>query len=129
MNTDRDELIDAMSDASGMPAQTEVFAACLDALLAHPAAVLSLLENAKCETCGGLGAVDRPTEEWIDFGGSATCSACGGSGILGRDGVDKLRGFEQVGWQRPDGWIVADTDFDPDPGWQPVFARALRGGE
>lgn len=54
--------------------------------------VLRWLESLLCRTCGGLGQilVDDPTT--ID----PPCPTCGGSGILGRDGVDKLRGLERL---------------------------------
>lgn len=104
MNTDRDELIDAMAralcDVQKYPTGPHdvdrfVVRPLLDALLAHPGVVLRELESAKCETCGGRGKVKndykaQPHTNSADM----RCSACGGSGILGRDGVLKLLGWD-----------------------------------
>lgn len=85
----------------------------LDALAVDPVRVLRWLEGLPCQTCGGSGTDACGISD-------APCDICGGSGILGRDGVDKLRGFEQVGW-RGDG--VPFTERSNIANAQPVFAR------
>ena len=93
----------------------------LDALGADPVRVLRWLEGLPCQTCGGSGWVTLHCERTPDGGIdqlSKGCSACGGSGILGRDGVDKLRGFEQVGWWNAyEHELVVDDELHPTEGY------------
>jgi len=112
MSESREVLIDAMSDASGMPAQTEMFGAILDALAADPVRVLRWLEGLPCQTCkeareraaamaDDLPALSKETADAISGVLVATsdalgCSACGGSGILGRDGLLRALGMEPL---------------------------------
>lgn len=92
----------------------------LDALLAHPVAVLIELENANCPECVGYATSVTPE-------GLPVCSACSGSGVLGREGVLALLGMEQVGWGThwPDGvWYMVPPNLKADSD-VPVFASRV----
>lgn len=90
--------------------------AILDALLAHPVAVLRELEGLPCQTCRGVGermveALDPRKVDPYTIEAVGPCDVCGGSGKLGRDGVDKLLRGEP-----PDGWMLTAT-FPKDRYW------------
>jgi hypothetical protein len=105
MTGSREVLIEAMARAMAErhkaeelvnDSDPEIDAKTLDAILAHPVAVLCELESAPCPTCDGTG---EGLVGWAGDGRNTVepCDGCGGSGRLGRDGVLRALGMEQVG--------------------------------
>ena len=132
----REEAIVVMSRASaeGGTGQYPSFGRALDALLADPARLVALLCEIEvpCETCGGTGN-DTETGILTDEGMPLICVHCDGrrSRPLGREGVLRLLGGEQAGWEsisdvchRADGMLSLAAYRGIDDEWK-VDALAL----